>query len=188
MQINDTHKSKKGTIALAVGCFLLQVMLSPNIGLENGSINFAVVFAGICALNTGGRKAVVCGFVAGLIYDLLTTGPMGLMAGLLTVFSFALGYESRNRFADGFVATLSTFGVGSLAVIVAYNLTMSFLGVTNSIYDLVVLHTLPSFAMTFVAFLPFAYVQVKKGAKGKWMGKSRKSSGLGAGHYDVRDL
>ena len=188
MQINDAHKSRKGSIALAVGCFLLQVMIAPNVGLEYGRFNFALVFAGLYALRTGGRMGVACAFVAGLLYDLVTTGPVGLMSALLTVFAYAVGAEERNRFADGFVGSLSTFGVGALLVLLAYNFTIVMLGDSGSVVDVLFLRTLPSFAMTFVAFLPFAYVQVKKASKTSWLGSAGKASSLRGNHYDVRDL
>lgn len=188
MQVKDAGKDRRSTIVLAVICFLLQVMISPNVGMGYGRINFALVYAGVRALQGGGRGAVASGFVAGLLFDLLSTGPIGLMAGLLTLFSFGLGVEERNRFADGFVASLSAFGVGSLVVVLVYHLTMMLLGDASGIVDLLILRVLPTFALTFVAFLPFAYVQVRKtsGLHGRHVGG--KGGGLREGHYDTRNL
>lgn len=188
MQIKDAGKNKRNGIMLAVACFLLQVMISPNVGMGNGRFNFALVFVGVYALSIGGRNAVVAGFFAGLIFDLLSTGPTGLMAGLLTVCAFALGNEDRNRFADGFVSSLSAFGVAALVVTLIYHLTMVMLGDAANVVDLVFQRVFPTFAMTFVAFLPFAYFQVRKASArhGKHVGG--KGAGLREKNYDVRNL
>ena len=188
MQVNDTNKNRRGGIALAVGCLLLQVMLSPNVGMGNGRICFALIFAGVYALSIGGKSAVLAGFVAGLVFDLLSTGPIGLMAGLLTVMSFALGLEERNRFTDGFVSSLSTFGVASLAVVSMYHLTMTMLGTESGVVDLLFLRILPTFALTYVAFLPFAYYQVRTTAAGRAKHISGKAASLRETHYDTRNL
>lgn len=188
MQVKDSGKNRRGVIVLAVVCLLLQVMISPNVGMGNGRFNFALVFAGVYALAYGGKSAVVAGFLAGLVFDLISTGPIGLMSGLLTVFSYALGTEERNRFSDGLVAALSAFGVGSLVVVLVYHLAMILLGDATSVLDLMFQRVLPTFAMTFVGFLPFAYVQVRKasGSRGKHTGS--KGMGLREKNYDVRNL
>ena len=41
MQVKDKHRNRRGTVVLAVVCVLLQVMLSPNIGMGNGHVTFA---------------------------------------------------------------------------------------------------------------------------------------------------
>lgn len=188
MQVKDSHKDRRGHIILAVSCFLLQVMLSPHIQMGNGHINFAIVYAGVHALMVGGRTSVIVGFVTGLLFDLLSTGPVGLMAGTLTVFAFALGKEERNRFADGFVSSLSSFGVGSLFVFLVYQMAMMLTGDATSMVDLIIQRLLPSFAMTFMAFLPFAYLQVKAASGSRGRHAMGKSAGLRENHYDVRGL
>lgn len=187
MQIKDTNQSKRGHLVLAVVCMLLQVMLSPSIGMGNGRINFALVYAGVYALSVGGRPSVVVGFLAGLVFDLISAGPVGLMAGLLTVLSFGLGIEERNRFADGFVLPMSSFGVGSFLVILVFHMAMLLTGESASMADVLLQRTLPTFALTFVAFLPFAYVQVHgaAGPRGMHMGKG---AGLRERRYETKNL
>ncbi|MDO4805666.1 MAG: rod shape-determining protein MreD [Coriobacteriales bacterium] len=188
MQINDARKSKKNHIALALVCLLLQVMASPNIGMGNGRINFALIYAGVYALSVGGRRAVVAGFFAGLLYDALSTGPFGVMSSLLTILSFALGLEERNRFIDGFVPSLSAFGVGSLLVQLFYHITLSMLGDGASMVDIVLMRVLPAYAITFVCFLPFAYYEVRKGSGTRGKHAGGKSAGLRENYYDLRNL
>ena len=103
MQISDKNREARGIALTAIICAVLQLAIAPNVGLGNGRANLALVFAATVALTSGGGRAVVCGFFAGLFYDLSTTGPIGLMALLLSVCGFALGGEGRNRLS----ATLS---------------------------------------------------------------------------------
>lgn len=166
-------------------CLILQVCLAPNIGLDNGRINFALVFTGIYALTRGGRSSVISGFIAGLIYDLLTTGPIGLCAGICTVFAFFLGIEERNRFADGFVTPTASFGVASFVALLVYHLAMLLVGSGSGFIELVFLRTLPSFAMTFIAYLPFAYVAVSMSSGTR---STQKRSSKHGSHYSVKNL
>ncbi|MEE1160273.1 MAG: rod shape-determining protein MreD [Atopobiaceae bacterium] len=188
MQIKDANKSRRGSIVLAAVCLALQVMISPNIGMGNGRINFALIFAAIYALTYGGKSAVVVGFFAGLVYDLLATNPIGLMAGLLTILSYALGREERDRFADGTVSVLSAFGTGSFLAIGGYHLAMILLGDSSSVVDLLMLRILPTFAMTFLGFLPFAYLELRRVAKARGKHVGAKSHGLRENYYDIRNL
>ena len=80
MQVADRNREARTTVVLAVACLVLQLALAPNLALGNGRANFALVFAACVALTKGGQRAVISGFVAGLVFDLSTTGPVGLMA------------------------------------------------------------------------------------------------------------
>lgn len=188
MQVSDANKDLRETVVLGAICLLLQVMVAPNVGMGNGRINFAVVFAGIYALTRGGKSAVALGFFGGFMYDMLSTSPIGLMACLLTVFSFALGSEERNRFADGTVAAFTTFGTGSFVVFVLYHFAMLLVGDTASVGDILLLRVLPTFAMTFLGFLPFAYYELRKVAHSRGRRVGGKSSGLRENYYDIRNL
>ena len=188
MQVKDANKNRRSTVAIGVVCLVLQLAIAPHVLLGSGCANFALVFAGIIALSIGGKAGVMVGFASGLVYDLTATTPIGLMAMLLTVFSYVLGLEARNRFGDGFVSCLSAFGFGALVVLFTYHLTMLMIGDTESLYECIMLRTLPSFALTFVAFVPFAYLQVK--ATGKVRGRTKGTPGVhrGSSHYDVSNL
>ena len=111
MQIADKSHDTKGMVALAGICAVLQLALSPNFAIGNGHPNFALVFCACIALSRGGAQGVVAGFVAGLFFDLSSTGPIGLMALLLTIAAYVLGSEQRNRMAGDFAASVAIFSV-----------------------------------------------------------------------------
>lgn len=185
MQVNDANRKRRGIWILGLVCLFLQLGLAPYIGLGNGRINFALVYAAIFSLAVGGQAGVLCGFFAGLVFDLSSTGPIGLMALLLTVMAAVLGIEERNRMVDGFPSTLSAFGLASFVVIFVYHLMMLFVGDATSLADVVLMRTLPTFALTFVAFMPFAYFLCRsaEGSSGNGLRRSRRG-----GHFDIRGL
>lgn len=185
MQVKDASKNRVGTLVVGLICLVLQLGVAPNLGLGQGRMNLALVFAACYALSIGGRRAVWAGFFAGLVYDLSTTGPVGLMALLLTVASYFLGMEERNRFADGMPQNLATFGIAALGVEFGYHFVMLLMGQAGSFSDALLLYTLPSFALTFVVFLPFGYYFVREalGARPRRVRRPR-----GGGHYSTKGL
>ena len=75
---------------LAVVAAVLQVALAPQISILGGRFNFMLAFALAIALRGDGAQAVYAGFFSGLFYDLTATVPVGLMALLTMLASFAL--------------------------------------------------------------------------------------------------
>ena len=157
MQVADKNRESRTIAVLAVVCLVLQLALAPNIALGNGRANFALVFSACVALTLGGQRAVVAGFLAGLVFDLSTTGPVGLMAFCLTVSSYVLGLEGRDRMAGDMAESALSFAVATVAVSLVYHLAMLLVGQADSLIDVIFLRALPTSLLTFVAFLPFAY-------------------------------
>lgn len=157
MQINDRTHDTRGLWVLAAVCALCQLAIAPNIALGNGRANFALVFAACIALSRGGSQSVVAGFFAGLFFDLSSTAPIGLMAFILTVCSYLLGGDGRNRMSGDFGPNVAVFTVSSLGCALAYSLAMLLVGSSSSIIDALVFRALPTAFLSVVAFLPFAY-------------------------------
>lgn len=174
MQISDKNRDKRSIALLALICAVLQLALAPNVGLGNGRANIALVFAVTVALTVGGPRATIAGFAAGLFFDLASTGPVGLMALLLSVVSYVLGSEGRNRMAGDFGAALLQFLAADLAVCVLHAVGMMLAGQGSGIVDALFLRALPTAALTLVAFLPFAYFESRVRTSGP---------NLGGGHF-----
>ena len=94
MRVADKNRDRRDTLTLALVCMVCQLALAPNIGIGNGRANFALVFTACVAFNAGGRRGVLAGFFAGLVFDLSTTGPVGLMAGCCAPISWARRAET----------------------------------------------------------------------------------------------
>lgn len=181
MQIADKHRDFKGTAVLAIVCLVLQLALAPNIGLGNGRANFALVFSACFAMTQGGPRSVVVGFFSGLLFDLSSTTPIGLMSFCLTISSYLLGAEARNRMSGDFGGSVLLAAFASLGTSLIYCLGMFFLGQTSSFVDAVVLRALPMALLTIVFFLPFAYYYSRIRTSGA-------NLGAGGGHFSKRGL
>ena len=158
---------------LAIICGVCQLALAPNIGLGNGRANFALIFASCVALQVGSTSGVIAGFAAGLLFDLSSTGPIGLMAFCLSVSSYLLGMEQRSRMAGDLMVTLALFGGASLGVSLVYHLAMLLVGQADSILDVLVFRTLPTTLLTIVFFVPFAYYFSRMHVSGTNLGGGR---------------
>lgn len=173
MQVADRNREARTTVILAVICFVAQLAVAPYVALGNGRANFCLVFAASVALSSGGVRAIVAGFIAGLVFDLSSTSPVGLMAFCLTLAAFALAGEGRERVAGDFVLGVTRFAVVDVAVALVYHLAMLLVGQTASLIDAVVLRALPTAALTLVAFLPFAYVLARVRVPSSSLGSRR---------------
>lgn len=186
MQVKDSARNRRDLGVLALICLVLQVAIAPNIALGNGRANIGLVFAGIVSLLIGGRVGVFAGFLAGLVFDLSTTGPIGLMAFLLTGGSFVVGIEARNRLADDFSGSMRLFALMALVVSLIYHVTMLLVGQASSIIDVVALRTIPTTILTLLAFAPFAYViSHATGMALTLGGKPSRSARSRGSHYDL---
>lgn len=177
MRVADRNRDVRTTVILAVLCLVLQLALAPNIGLGNGRANFALVFTVCLSLSAGGSAAVIAGFVSGLLFDLSTTAPIGLMAFCLTVVGFALGSSARERVAGDLGTSVAYAAMASLAVAIVYHIAMLLVGRTDSIVDALFLRALPTALLTIVAFLPFAYYFACVRTHGSALGRGRHSGG-----------
>ena len=78
-------------IAVAVGAVvavLLQVVVAPNIALFGAMPNFVVAYALLVAIVRPMAAGPVMPFVLGLVFDLVSGGPVGAMAFLRVLMTF----------------------------------------------------------------------------------------------------
>ena len=169
MQVKDANRSRRLIAVLAVICFVGQLALAPHLRILDGQINFAIVFAGCVALAVGHRSGVISGFAAGLIFDLSSTGPVGLMAALLTASSFILGLEGNNRFIEDPRRATVYFAGSTGAVTLIYHVAILLMGDSKGFVDVMFRRWVPTAIMTFVVFLIFSF----------FLSKPRTTGGLG---------
>ncbi len=155
MQIKDTNRYRHDGMILGIICLVLQLAVAPYIAIANGHANFAFIFATIFALTVGGPTGVGMGFLAGLLYDLGATSPVGLMAFLLTLSSYLLGIESRNKLNDDPTGALVNGAIACFAVCFLYGMTMLMVGDASSFLDVFLTRSLPSFFLTALFSIPF---------------------------------
>ena len=178
MQVADKTRDVRGTVILAVVCLVLQLALAPNIALGNGRANFALIFSACIALQAGGTRGVIAGFLAGLVFDLSSTAPIGLMAFCLSLAGYALSFVSRDAAGAEFGPRAIRAALGALAVSLVYHLAMLLVGEGGSFFDIVFLRTLPTALLTAVVTLPFLFFLSRLRSSGPSLG-----SGPGGGSH-----
>ena len=135
----DKNTKRRLTVILAATCAVLQLAIAPNLPLF------------------GGRYGTVSGFLCGLFFDFCSTSPLGLMAFFLTVCSYVLGMEVRNKLADDTSISLTQFSVAAFAVSNAYALALVLLGGAG-FFEALFARALPTAAITIACYLPFVMI------------------------------
>lgn len=167
MQITNTNRSRRDILILGLICLVLQLAVSPLIGIASGHANFAFIFSAIVALSIGGTTGVIYGFIAGLLFDLGATSPIGLMALLLTVSSYFLGTECRNRISDDPRNAFACCTLAAFVVSLLYSLAMPLVGQADSFVDIFVMRALPSFFLTWLFSIPFCLYYARSEGQGR---------------------
>ncbi len=158
MQVKDRNRSARSIATLAIVSLVLQLGFAPSLVLGQGHPNFAFIFVGIIALSIGGRTAVTCGFFAGLLFDLSSTGPVGLCSLLFSLAAYILGIELRDRVSEEPMMTLIPFSVATLCVALCYNISMVAFGASNSLLEALVFRALPTTLLTVLCYLPYLFI------------------------------
>jgi rod shape-determining protein MreD len=119
------------TIATLLAGFVVQAALAPYLAIGDIVPNFFLLIVVTLALVEGPGWGAVSGFVAGLLFDLIGTGPVGPMALVLSVVGYATGTLQANLFAEGWLLPLTVLGIASITVELSYGLILGLLGVTS---------------------------------------------------------
>lgn len=157
MQTIDKNTKKRLTIILSVVCAVLQLSLTPNISFFGGRANFMLILSALLAQLVGGTYGTVAGFLCGLFFDFCSTSPLGLMALLLTISSYVLGMEVRNKLNDDPRISITQFATVAAAVSTAYALALVMVEGAGFIEALFV-RALPTAIFTVICYLPFVTV------------------------------
>jgi rod shape-determining protein MreD len=85
---------------------LLQVILAPNVAINDVIPNFALVFTVITAIRHDAARAQVVGFLLGLTYDLISQGPLGVMSLVLALLGYSAGSLGKSMLSGGWLLQL----------------------------------------------------------------------------------
>jgi rod shape-determining protein MreD len=113
--------------ALLAGA-VLQAALAPYLAIGQVVPNFLLLVVVTIALVEGPGPGAAVGFSAGLIFDLLGSGPVGPMILVLTLTGYLTGLVHENMFAEGWLLPLTVLGIATLSAEVAYGLILLLLG------------------------------------------------------------
>ena len=158
MIVNDQNQWQRQALVVAAICVVAQLAVAPYLALGGGHPNFMVVCALVITLMGGGASAILGSFLAGLFFDLTSTTPLGLMAFELTVASFLLGFEGRDRILEEPVLAFRDACVVALVVELVYQLALLLVGQGTPFVDMVFLRWLPASLLDWLALVPFVFV------------------------------
>ena len=130
-------------VVIGIVAFVLQVVVAPNIAIAGIAPNFLVIGLIIIALTSSQRTSTVAGFVLGLLFDLLGSGPVGSMALVMAIVGFASSALLDNLQADNLPAWLIIAAIICLATNLVLCIVLSILGYEPSFFGSLVFKVIP---------------------------------------------
>ena len=107
---------------------VLQSGLAPHMAVGGVIPNLLLLVVVTIALTTGSNEGATAGFVAGLAFDLLGTGPLGAMALVLTIAGYVAGTLHTAMFAEGWLLPLTVLAMTAFVSEVSYAVLLDVLG------------------------------------------------------------
>ncbi len=158
MHIQDKNKNKRMYLSLILICIFMQVGISPHIAFLSAHANFALIFAVCMAYSSSNTLAVIGAFLAGIFYDLVVDGPVGLMSFILVVVVLVIGGSERGRFGEGPMTLIRSFILTSFSVVMFYGIVLLFLRDIDSLTSMIFYRAIPEVVLDTIAFLPFVFL------------------------------
>ncbi|HET6499110.1 MAG TPA: rod shape-determining protein MreD [Coriobacteriia bacterium] len=107
---------------------VLQVGIVPHVAVAGIQPNILVLGAVTIGMVKGPRAGMVSGFAAGLLSDLLGTGPVGAAALVFCAAGFLAGSIKENTFADGWSVPLVVAFFTTLTAEAGYMILLAIVG------------------------------------------------------------
>lgn len=135
-------------IAIIVGAVIatiLQFVLAPYIAILSAMPNFMVVFVLVVAVSRPHTFGAVLPFVMGLLYDLMSGGPVGAMAFSLTAFSQLVARLFSLFDNDTLFMPLSMMALGTFLVELSYGVFLMMFGYQAGLFEALAYRIVPCF-------------------------------------------
>ncbi|MHB1017482.1 MAG: rod shape-determining protein MreD [Coriobacteriia bacterium] len=117
------------TAGALLGALVLQVMIAPHVAIFGVTPNLLLLVVITLAFVEGSSAGATVGFIAGLLMDLLSSGPIGGWALVMSVVGYLSGSLRRNLFAEGWLAPVTVGVITALVADFAYLLVVTVIGV-----------------------------------------------------------
>lgn len=114
--------------AAILAALLLQAGIAPYIAIGGVVPDLLLLVAVTLALVQGPRSGMFAGFAAGLLFDLMGTGPVGPAALVFCIVGFVAGSLQANTFAEGWILPVTILFFASIVAEVGYGLVLGVLG------------------------------------------------------------
>lgn len=116
------------TAAAIAAAAVIQVAIAPHLAIAGIVPNLLLLVVLTLAFVQGAGSGLYGGFAAGLLLDLLGTGPVGAWALVLAVTGYGAGLVAANVFAEGWLLPVTVAGLASLLAESAHALYLAILG------------------------------------------------------------
>lgn len=177
LDFKQTSRGSRPLVMLFAVAAILQVAVAPQVSVLGGRINFMLALIVTAAIGGDPRTMTYVGFAAGLLYDLTSAVPVGLMTLLLTLLGYAVASMSRGIAPGLSMDSLRLVGVGVVLVHVLNGLALFFMGVETNILMAIGGHGLSSSVLTFIVCIPFLLVGSTTGSSMGFGSSGRRASG-----------
>lgn len=170
----------RDSLAVAIGAaiaVLAQIIIAPNITILAAVPNFLAAYALVVAIVRPTNSSLVLAFVLGLIFDLLGSGPVGLMALLLVLATFAASRAFMVLNNDTLFMPLVILVVSMLAIEMLYAVFLIGLGYASSLVDAFLYRALPCALYDCVIALVFYPLALRFLVSGSTVGAASPSAG-----------
>lgn len=121
--------SRWTTVGALAGALILQVTIAPHLAVFGVTPNLLLLVVITLAFVEGSSAGATAGFIAGLLMDLLSTGPIGAWALVMSVTGYLSGSLKRNLFAEGWMAPVAVGIITALVADFAYLIAVTVMGV-----------------------------------------------------------
>jgi rod shape-determining protein MreD len=145
-------------VALAVAA-VLQASLAPHMTIMGVTPNFLLLVVVTLAMVEGATPGAVAGFIAGLVFDLLSSGPIGPGALVFTIVGYLAGTLAFNMFSESWVMPVTVVGLASLAFGLLYGGLLAFMGTEQDVLGIILRLAVPEAVYdTLLALLVFPWL------------------------------
>lgn len=135
-------------IAIIVGAVLatlLQVLLAPHIPIAYAIPNFMVAYCMAVSVVRASEISPVLPFLLGLLYDLMSGGPVGAMAFTLTLFSMLSAWLFQRANNDTRFMAIAVLVMSILFVELTYGMVYLLFGYAAGFIEAIVYRIVPCF-------------------------------------------
>lgn len=148
------------TTLTLLAALLLQVTFAGSLSILGVTPNFLMVAVIIIAFIRGSKEGTIVGFIAGLLFDLISSSVVGPMALALTVTGFVAGILQEQIHArTSWVLPVTILGIAAFAAETIYLIVVVALGLPMEFFAALVTRAMPGALYAIViALICFSFV------------------------------
>lgn len=150
-------------VLLLAGIALLQTTLATHLSVFGGKPQFMLLAVVSWSLLRGGREGVVWGFIGGLMLDLLSGAPFGVITLPLTLAGYLAGVGEISIFRTNFLLPGTVVLLATLFYNVVFLFLLQLLGQPVE-WGVAVIHVIPSVVLLNLLILPLFYLSLRLAA------------------------